>query len=375
MQTPRSRSTRDLPSRAVCPRQVLFVDDDPMVRRTVGRCLSRANLTCEVAAGGHEALETLRQDPVGFSVVMADYQMPDLDGLSLLTEVAVSTPWVTRILISGRLELDHALAAINSGAIYHVVRKPVVPTELIALIRKALDRSNLAQHNAHLLGELRKKNTALNEEKSALLRQLAERTDSLLDLLASTVDIRIDQLSGSSRRISAYAHRLAAQMGLTGEALRDAEYGALLHGLGGAMAPDALLHPQRPLTPLAVSQLLDHVEQGASLLLRIPWLRGAADIVRHQMERYDGTGVPGGLSRDAIPIGARILHVVRVLETLTQTTDRRTARGLAWAREEIRRQAGTVLDPDVVAAFDQISDEEWSAIRTARDRGQSNTSR
>ena len=127
MQTPRSRSTRDLPPRAVCPRQVLFVDDDPMVRRTVGRCLSRANLTCEVAAGGEEALQTLRSDPVGFSVVMADYQMPDLDGLSLLTEVAVSTPWVTRILISGRLELDNALAAINSGRSIAFLKSPSCP--------------------------------------------------------------------------------------------------------------------------------------------------------------------------------------------------------------------------------------------------------
>ena len=250
-----------------------------------------------------------------------------------------------------------------------------MPDELISLIRKALDRSNLAQHNAHLLGELRKKNTALTEDNGTLVRQLAERTDSLLDLLASTIDIRIDQLSGSSRRTAAYARRLGAQMGLTEETLCAAEYGALLHGLGGVTAPDALLHPPRPLTPHAISQLVDHVEQGASLVDRIPWLRGAADVVRHQMERYDGTGVPGGLSRDAIPIGARILHVVRVLETLTQTTDRRTARGLAWAREEIRRQAGTVLDPDVVAAFDQISDEEWRAIRTARDKGQSNTRR
>ena len=366
MQDSRSKPTRDLDSRTTPSKQVLFVDDDPAVRRSVARFLSRANVSCQIAAGPNEALKTLNADPFGFGVVVSDYQMPETDGVSFLTEVAVKTPWTTRILLSGQLDLDDALAAVNSGAVFRIVTKPVVPTELIDLVRNSLERASLARRNAALLTELRRRNTELTAERDRLRRMMSDRTIALLDVLAATLDLRVDGVSGQSRRLAAYAKRLAEQLNLPAESLHAAEYGALLRDIGAATAPQAILDGSTSLSVDDRARLVEHHAQGAERLRAIEFFQGAAEVVRHQLERYDGRGLPDGLKGNEIPIGARILHVVKVLEALTGTSGSRPARGLDWAREEIRRQAGTALDPEVVDGFEQIQDEEWAEILMAQ---------
>lgn len=350
-------------------RHVLFVDDDPTVRRSVGRFLSRQNVPFVLASDGDEALAAVDAQPTRYSVVLADYCMPDTDGVTVLKEVAVTAPWATRILVSGHLNLDDALAAVNSGAIFQIVTKPMAPETLLALIRRAQDRADLAQRNAHLLSELRRKNAALLASNQRFERLASERTQALLEVMASAIDMRTTRTLGRSRRLAAYARRLARQLGLEPPDLDSAEYGALLAGFESLSAPDLLLRPVVPLSCEQHSRLGQFRVRAADLLNQVEFLRGAAAVIRLQGERYDGTGGPFGLRGQDIPVGARILSVVQVLDNLTCSEDGPT-RGWSWAREEVRRQAGAALDPEVVDAFAEIEDSEWATIQAVSMEGE-----
>jgi HD-GYP domain-containing protein (c-di-GMP phosphodiesterase class II) len=78
----------------------------------------------------------------------------------------------------------------------------------------------------------------------------------------------------------------------------------------------------------------------------IPW-------IRHSHERIDGNGYPDALKGEAIPLGARILHVADAYDSMTSKRTYRPAMSLHQALTELRAGAGTQFDPDCVAALEE----------------------
>lgn len=106
-----------------------------------------------------------------------------------------------------------------------------------------------------------------------------------------------------------------------------------------------------------------HPEVGRRLIERIPFLRGAAPIVYHHHEKWDGSGYPLGLRGEAIPLGARIFSVADTLDAMT--FDRPYSKAVPYdaARREIERCAGTHFDPAVVRTFLAIPEAIFDEIR------------
>ena len=114
----------------------------------------------------------------------------------------------------------------------------------------------------------------------------------------------------------------------------------------------------------AVAELVaDHPDDGADLVAKIPGLEVAATIVRYHHERWDGQGYPDGLEGDAIPLAARVFAVADALDALTTDRPYRPASSFGDARHEVLRGAGSQFDPVVVAAYRQIPDRRFEALR------------
>jgi len=88
-------------------------------------------------------------------------------------------------------------------------------------------------------------------------------------------------------------------------------------------------------------------------------------VVRHHHERWDGQGYPDGLSGEAIPLAARVFAVADALDALTTDRPYRPASSFPAARREVCSKAGTQFDPAVVAAYRDVPDAAFEALRDA----------
>jgi PAS domain-containing protein len=187
--------------------------------------------------------------------------------------------------------------------------------------------------------------------RARLHQHLQDANVQMVVALAHVMETRDSDTSRHSKRCAALAERLGRELGCAEHDVRDIRWAARLHDIGKVGIPDALLRKPAPLTDQEWTMMRQHPLLGEEILSSVQRMRGAAVLVRHHQEAWDGSGYPDGLKGDAIPLGARILAVVDAFEAITGARPYRAARPEAAAVEEIRRCAGRQFDPRVVAAF------------------------
>jgi ribonuclease P protein subunit RPR2 len=143
------------------------------------------------------------------------------------------------------------------------------------------------------------------------------------------------------------------------------EFGFLLHDIGKVAVPDAILFKTSKLTEEEYALIAQHPVVGAEILRDVDFLGEGKLVVRHHHERWDGTGYPDRLVGDEIPLAARVFSVADTLDALTTDRPYRPASNWNDARLEIRKFSGTQFDPDVVNAFETITDEQFARLRGA----------
>jgi HD-GYP domain-containing protein (c-di-GMP phosphodiesterase class II) len=178
-----------------------------------------------------------------------------------------------------------------------------------------------------------------------------------------------DAYTGShSRDVVELALEVGRRMGLAPDALRDLEFGALLHDVGKIAVPKEIINKPGKLTPEEWEVMKRHTIEGQRMLENVGGvLAHVGVIVRASHEDYDGTGYPDGLAGDAIPIEARICSACDAFSAMTTDRSYRAAMPLADALAELRRCAGSQFDPEVVRTLATILQTETvTRVETAR---------
>jgi response regulator RpfG family c-di-GMP phosphodiesterase len=343
------------------PDRVLIVDDDEFVLRALARALESAGFLTRCYMSPEEALVSVEADPP--AVIISDYVMPSMDGISFLKNARLRAPHAARILCTAAEDFRIALQAVNSGEVYRIISKPWHQHELVGTVTQAAESSRLRSENERLTGEVQRQNGQLREINLRLEEMVRQRTQALLEGLISALDYRDAETQWHSRRVSLYARRLAQQLGVPEPELTVIEHGALLHDIGKIGVSDRVLLKPGPLSPEEWVEMKKHPELGWALLQRVDYLRPAAAVVLQHQEKWDGTGYPAGLRGDEIGIGARIFHIVDTLDAITSDRPYRKARPFEVAHAEIVRCSGTQFDPACVQAFVDVSQDEWERIR------------
>jgi diguanylate cyclase (GGDEF)-like protein len=147
------------------------------------------------------------------------------------------------------------------------------------------------------------------------------------------------------------AGAIATDLGLTPDEIDRVRAAALLHDIGKVAIPDAILHKPGPLDEQEWQMMLEHPVVGERILRVVPGLGVVARIVRHEHERWNGSGYPDGLAGDTIPIGSRIILACDAYHAMTSDRPYREARTHVDAVAELSRGAGTQFDPQVTATL------------------------
>lgn len=125
------------------PKSVLVVDDEPMVT-TALRSFLELETPYRVLTFS-SPLEALAHDldADNVYVVISDFMMPQMDGISFLREIRVKRPQATRILLTGYADKENAIRAINEAGLYYYLEKPWDNEHLKLIIRNSVERSSL----------------------------------------------------------------------------------------------------------------------------------------------------------------------------------------------------------------------------------------
>jgi HD-GYP domain-containing protein (c-di-GMP phosphodiesterase class II) len=167
-------------------------------------------------------------------------------------------------------------------------------------------------------------------------------------------------------RVARIAVVLAARLGYEGPELDAIEVGALLHDIGKAGIPEAILLKPGPLDEGEWQVMRAHPVISDSILSGVRFHPFVREIARSTHERLDGNGYPDGLADPAISLPARIVAVADAFDALTTDRAYRPARSVAFALAELRAHAGTQFCPRVVAALEHVYREDARALVRAR---------
>jgi HD-GYP domain-containing protein (c-di-GMP phosphodiesterase class II) len=143
------------------------------------------------------------------------------------------------------------------------------------------------------------------------------------------------------------------------------QLGGWLHDVGKVAVPEHILFKPGPLDETEWAIMRTHPVVGEQLVRTVPALHEAAPAVRHHHERFDGRGYPDGLAGHAIPIEARIVGAADAYAVITSDRVYFRARTPQQAAVELRRSAGSHIDPVVVEALLEVLGLADASLRRA----------
>jgi putative nucleotidyltransferase with HDIG domain len=198
------------------------------------------------------------------------------------------------------------------------------------------------------------------------------RKAALLERLSDALESRDLYTHGHSRRVMRHSYRIARQLGLPAADAARIRTAAALHDVGKLETPREVLNKPERLTDEEFATIKRHPVDGARMVEALGDDE-LTEMVRHHHERLDGSGYPAGLVGGAIPLGARVIAVADTFDALTSNRPYRTGCRHKRALDILRAEAGTQLDPDVVAAFLSYYSGRralpwWSAVAEAPSR-------
>ncbi|MHB8501463.1 MAG: HD domain-containing phosphohydrolase [Candidatus Acidiferrales bacterium] len=340
--------------------QILVVDDEEAIREVVSTMLESKGYRCTAVSNGRAAQEQIKKSTP--DLVLSDMIMPEMDGIKLLDWLREYDPEVPVIMVTAIHDISTALEAIRRGA-YDYILKPFEKDQLFLGVGRALQHRRLVAENRSYQLQLEHQ----VEERTAQLRvafdQLEQSYDDTLEALGSALDLKDAETEGHCQRVTAFTISIAKAMPVPNHYLAILARAAFLHDIGKMAIPDGILRKPGPLTDDEKQIMRKHCQIGYDMLIRIPFLRDAAEIVLAHQEFFDGTGYPRGLKGDQIPLGARIFTIADSLDAMVSDRPYRRALPMSHACEEICRCSGTQFDPKVVEVFSTIPEQHWLDLR------------
>lgn len=193
-----------------------------------------------------------------------------------------------------------------------------------------------------------------NAENLMYKKKLVESIDFRNSIIATTRKMLRDKSAESKNqedRIKAFCQHTASAMKIS-EILNDElNLLASLHDIGKIAINTAILNKPSKLDEVEWQEMMRHSEIGYQVVKAAPEFSKIAEYILAHHERWDGAGYPRGLKGEEIPLVARILSVSAAYDAMTNDSPYRKAMPKNDAVEELKKNAGSQFDPDVVRFF------------------------
>ena len=282
--------------------KILFVDDDQHILSSFERQFHGIYRTF-TANNGNTGLELIEKEkPI--SVVVADYRMPEMNGVEFLSKVSEISPNTVRFMLTGQADMEAIIKVINEGRVFRFLTKPCLPD----LMRKNIE-DGIAHYELVIL------------EKQLLEKTLGGTIKVLTDILA----LVSPQAFSRASRVKRIVQEFIDKMNLKNP--WQLEVAAMLSQIGCVTVPDFIIskvYNNKDLLPNEFPMFQNHPKIGSEMIANIPRLKPVAKIIEYQEKLYNGSGVPkDDLAGENIPLGSRILKLALDFDTLIQAGTKR----------------------------------------------------
>jgi putative two-component system response regulator len=298
--------------------KILFVDDERHLTEAIQRTF-RGKFNIHIADSADQGMEQITANGP-FAVVVSDYQMPDIDGISFLTKVSQVSPDSVRMMLTGYANLETSIRAVNEGNVFRFLTKPC-PV-------KTLERT--------LLDGLRQYRLIQAERSFYALKEWTQKLDGLIQAFVKLIESKDPYTAGHQQRVSLFSAAIAGAMGLPGDAVEHIKMAAMIHDIGKIYIPVEFLNKPGSLSPPEWNIVKMHAQIGYDIIKPIGFPFPIHEIILQHHEREDGSGYPRGLTSPEICIEAKIISVADVVEAMAHHRPYRPAKGLDEAIRELR---------------------------------------
>ena len=151
---------------------ILLVDDEEMVLTSIKSFFAiETDYKLATYTSPIKALEDVEENR--FDLVISDYLMPEMDGITFLAKVKEKRPLIPRILLTGYADKENAIKAINNVGLYQYIEKPWDNEDLKLIIRNGLEKTVLLKQLEDKIREVERAQRDLSKVQKDILRVFA----------------------------------------------------------------------------------------------------------------------------------------------------------------------------------------------------------
>lgn len=296
---------------------ILFVDDEEFILEAIKIAVSDEKYNCFFALSAKDGLEIMKNTNI--DVVVSDMRMPEIDGLSFLTQVEAISPDIIKIIQTSQADIDQLINVINTIDVFNFMLKPYdVETTLKPLLRKAIHQSWLVKTNKELNNQLANKLRELEIKHYKLKKVTAslEDSNSIIMTIANAVEAKDLNTNGHVNRVAYWSKKLGERLALSNEEMELLRKGSMLHDIGKIGIPDNILNKPGALTSEEFEIMKTHTIIGENIIKSLKSFEDVKSIIRHHHEKLDGSGYPDNLADKDIDIYTRIVAIVDMYDAL-----------------------------------------------------------
>ena len=182
--------------------------------------------------------------------------------------------------------------------------------------------------------------------------------------LVRVIEAKDKYTAGHSMRVAEYAEKVARKLRLSEFEIELLKNAAYLHDIGKIRTDLSILKKPKKLRLDEWNQIKEHPTIGFEIISDMAIPKSVSLAILYHHEKYDGSGYPGKLEKEKIPLFARILCVVDSFDAMVTTREYKRTFTMEEAVQELRKEAGTHFDPKIVNIFCRILEKEYNVIGT-----------